>query len=322
MATSTTKTRNDFYWSAEPEPHAYRRKEIIQKHPEIKNLIGHDIRIAFVTIALVIIQLGISVFLSFHPFGNGGIEIFLFLLIAYFIGATITQSLFLAIHEITHNFAFKKTVSNNWLALAANIPIVFPYAMSFKIYHAMHHRDQGKDGVDVDIPAYPEARIFHGVFGKLIWAFTQILFYAFRPVFIHPLKLTKWQVINVIFQVVTMAIFFFFAGWTGILYLLISDFLAGSLHPLAGHFISEHYVFEEGQETYSYYGPLNKLAFNVGYHNEHHDFPGVPGSRLPELKKIAPEYYDSLHIHRSWTMVLLKFIFQPSVDLFSRIKRV
>jgi sphingolipid delta-4 desaturase len=314
--TLTLKKREkyNFYWSFEREPHFERRRLIIQKHPEVKKLIGHDSRIAFVTLGLVIIQLTVSLFAV-------KLEPLYFIILAYVIGATINHALFLAIHEITHNLAFKKTVQNNWLALAANIPIVFPYAMSFKIYHAMHHRDQGKDGIDVDIPAYPEARTFKGAAGKLIWCFTQILFYALRPLFVHPIKLNKWQVINIITQAAVMAVFIYFAGWIALLYLLVSDFFAGSLHPLAGHFIAEHYVFKEGQETYSYYGPLNKLAFNVGYHNEHHDFPGIPGSRLPQLRNIAHEFYDTLHVHRSWVMILLKFIFTPSVDLFSRIKR-
>ena len=74
-------------------------------------------------------------------------------------------------------------------------------------------------------------------------------------------------------------------------------------------------------ETCSYYGPLNWVTFNVGYHVEHHDFPSIPGSRLPLLSKIAPEYYMNLNYHTSWTNVLWRYITDPKVGPSARVRR-
>jgi sphingolipid delta-4 desaturase len=314
MASQKVAPKNDFYWDDNREPHFARRKAIMAAHPEVKSLFGVDPNLKYWTIFMVVTQLTIGLFI-------GQLSWIPFLLVTYFVGATIAAALFLAIHEITHNLAFKTKKYNNILALIANLPIVAPYAISFKIYHAMHHWDQGKDGVDTDIPTIAEATVFKGFLGKAFWFLNQIFVYAFRPIFVKRIKLDKWQVYNIIFQVAAMAIYLPFAGWSGTLFLLLSLVFAGSIHPTAGHFISEHYVFEEGQETYSYYGPLNKITFNVGYHNEHHDFPTIPGSRLPQLKKMAPEYYDNLHSYKSWVGVILSFISNRKVTLYSRVKR-
>ena len=113
----------------------------------------------------------------------------------------------------------------------------------------------------------------------------------------------------------------YFFGWASFFYLVLSLMFGIGLHPLGGRWIQEHYIFRPGQETYSYYGPLNKLCFNVGYHNEHHDFMMVPWSRLPAIRKIAPEYYNDLMYHTSWTKVLWQFIFTRNLTAFSRIVR-
>ncbi len=308
------KEQADFYWSEAREPHSERRKAILKKYPQVRELVGTDIKLVIGTILLVALQLSLAYYID-------NFSIWILIIVSYFIGSTATHALFLAVHEITHNLAFRKQVYNNWFALFANIPIVFPYSMSFKTYHTMHHRRQGMDGIDVDIPTTAETKIFRGTFGKLIWEVNQIFFYALRPMFVYPIKLKKWHYINIVFQVIVMAVFLPYAGWGGLFYLLLSAFFAGGLNPVSGHFIAEHYVFREGQETYSYYGPLNYLMFNVGYHNEHHDFPSIPGSRLPELKKIAPEFYDSLYSHKSYVKVILKFITDSAINLHSRIKR-
>ena len=75
------------------------------------------------------------------------------------------------------------------------------------------------------------------------------------------------------------------------------------------------------QETSSYYGPANLVALNVGFHNEHHDFPYIPWTRLPQLKALAPEAYDTLHSHKSWTKLWLQFLFDRNVSLWSRVVR-
>ena len=319
MPVTSAAPRTDFYWVEDREPHFGRRKAILEKHPEVTKLFGVNPRLKYITVALVIIQLLTALYLpGVLDYTYGWLVL---IAVAYFIGATIAHALFLAIHEITHYLAFKKKSYNNILAFIANLPIILPYAMSFKYYHALHHWEQGKDGADADIPLAGEARLFNGLLGKSVWFIHQILFYAARPMFVTKMSLDRWTVANIIFQVAAMIVFTYYAGWYGLLYLLLSLFFAGGLHPSSGHFISEHYVFHEGQETYSYYGPWNLLLFNVGYHNEHHDFPTIPGSRLPELKKMAPEFYDNLHSYNSWTSLIFQFLTKKDINLFSRTKR-
>jgi sphingolipid delta-4 desaturase len=94
------------------------------------------------------------------------------------------------------------------------------------------------------------------------------------------------------------------------------------LHPLGARWIQEHYLTHSvEQETYSYYGNFNVVAFNVGFHNEHHDFPSIPWNKLPEIKKTAPEYYDNLYYHKSWTKLFFRFLFDREISLFNRILR-
>ncbi|KAG9073632.1 hypothetical protein FS749_014845 [Ceratobasidium sp. UAMH 11750] len=58
----------------------------------------------------------------------------------------------------------------------------------------------------------------------------------------------------------------------------------------------------------------------VGYHNEHHDFPSIPWTRLPALHALAPEFCDTLPSHPSWPMLTYRFIFDEEVGLYSRVK--
>jgi len=63
------------------------------------------------------------------------------------------------------------------------------------------------------------------------------------------------------------------------------------------------------------------LALNMGYHNEHHDLPSIPWNNLPKLRAMAPEFYNNLKYHSSWSRLLFEFIFDKKYSLFSRIER-
>merc|ERR1719197_2446321 len=142
--------------------------------------------------------------------------------------------------------------------------------------------------------------------------------------FIKPQQLTRWHAYNWLSQICFDAVVLYLWGWKPLAYFVGCIFLAGGLHPCAGHFISEHYVFphlDEKQETYSYYGPLNYVTYNVGYHNEHHDFPFVPWSRLPLVTEITSEYYDPLPKCESWCGVIWGYVTNPKLGAYSRVKR-
>jgi sphingolipid delta-4 desaturase len=132
----------------------------------------------------------------------------------------------------------------------------------------------------------------------------------------------KWIALNWLVQIVFVAAIFYFFGAKAILYLFMSFFFSIGLHPLGARWIQEHYLtLSEEQETYSYYGVLNTVAFNVGFHNEHHDFPSIPWNKLPQLKEKAPGFYNNLLSHKSWTALFFRFLFSQEISLFSRVIR-
>jgi len=113
-----------------------------------------------------------------------------------FSGATCNHALFLAIHEIGHNLAYHSPLANRLVSMVANLPIAIPYAISFRAYHSEHHKLQGVDGYDADLPTWLEGYIVRNSFTKLLFCCTQILFYALRPLVVRVHKPTAMLVFN------------------------------------------------------------------------------------------------------------------------------
>lgn len=308
--------KHQFVFSANPEPHRARTKEILKLHPEIRNLIGKNPMSFLAIIGLVVAQLVLAIVVT--KLGWLGL-----VLIAYCIGAFIDHSLFVLIHECVHKLIFRKHATNRIAAMIANLPLVFASAISFERYHIKHHSFQGVHELDGDLPNHWEARLINNYFiGKVIWLLFYPIFQAFRLSRLKEIKpFDGWIATNWFIQIVVMFAVYYFFGPKAFVYLLISFFFSVGLHPLGARWIQEHYLTQGDQETYSYYGPMNSLAFNVGYHNEHHDFPSIPWNRLPAVKAQASGHYTSLHSHNSWVKLFFRFLFDKEISLFSRIIR-
>ena len=308
------KTQRDFIYNDQPNSHIRRRREILAAHPEIRSLYGAYPPSAIYITLIVLFQFGVSYFLREQTW-------WLVTIVAYLVGAFAHHALYVMIHECTHNVVLKSAFGNKIMGLVCDLPLVLPSAMGFRKYHMIHHKHLGEYSYDPDIVSRTEANLVgNSAIKKSLWLMFFSISQGLRPLKVQFYKpLNAWTISNTIINIVVCALVAIYISPMALLYLALSTLFALGLHPLGGRWIQEHFVTKEGQETYSYYGPLNKLAFNMGYHNEHHDFMTVAWINQPKIKKMAPEYYDNLKSYNSWTMVLLNFIFNPKIDSYTRI---
>ena len=290
---------------------------MLAAHPELRELAGPAPVTALWTLGLVVAQIGLAVLVGSRSW-------MIWVPVAYLVGATIDHALWALIHDTCHNLVFRWRTANRFVAILANLPLVVPGAISFGKYHLLHHRHMGDLEFDAGIPGPTEARVIgRSGFAKAMWIAGTI----FVQGIVRPSRLKRvtlldgWTIVNLIIQVGAMALLVYVAGWAPLKYLLFSTVFAIGLHPLGARWIQEHFALAPDQETYSYYGPLNRVSFNVGYHNEHHDIVNVPWSRLPEIRRIAPEFYDGLQSYSSWTTLLVRFVRDSNITLYTAIVR-
>ena len=310
----------NFHQANFDQPHPERTRAILKAHPEVRQLMGKNPYTALILVFVLSLQTSLA-----YTMGQLGAGYWwLSLLIAYCVGAFANHCMYVIIHDATHNLVFTSKTWNRWVAIFADLPNLVPGAMGFNVYHLKHHAHQGDYEYDADLASDWEARLIGNKwYGKAFWLLFFPVFQVTRPPRLKAIKLfSTWTFVNLFTAIAYDVAIVYFCGWWGLLYLVFSFFFSIGLHPVGARWIQEHYTYDMAQETASYYGPINIVALNVGYHNEHHDFPSIPWNNLPKLRAMAPEYYDTLKYHTSWTKLLFAFLFDERYSLFSRVERI
>jgi len=294
--------------------HSARRAALLNARPELKALAGPTAATAYLAIVAVVIQFGVAALLARQSW-------WMIVMGALFFGAFAIHFLNCVVHECTHHLVFETAAGNRLIAILANTPSLVPSAMAFWHYHLLHHYHFGVRGMDSDVPAKWEARAVKNIaWRKLVWLLLLPVSYGL----LHPLNvrarlpLDRWLALNIAFCALAWAGVLAFVGWSGIVFLLLSTYFATGPHPAGAHILQEHVAFDGGNGMASYYGPINLVSVNLGYHLEHHDMPGVSGWRLPRLRRTASEFYDSHYRHNSRIAGLWKFVFDKRIALDSR----
>ena len=309
-----------FYQSESDQPHPARARAIIKAHPEVLQLMVRNPWTALIALSIAVMQTAIAYGMGTLGFGYWWLS----LLIAFCIGAFANHANYVIIHDATHNLIFRRKNCNKMVAIIADLPNLTPGAMGFRVYHLKHHSHQGDYEYDADLANHWEARLVGNKwYRKAIWLMLFPFFQVTRPPRLKAIKMwDRWFSINLVCAgAYDVAIVYFF-GWAGFLYLVFAFLFSIGLHPVGARWIQEHYTYDFDQETFSYYGPINRVALNMGYHNEHHDLPSIPWNNLPKLRAMAPEFYANLKYHSSWVRLLLQFIFDKRYSLYSRVERM
>ena len=125
------------HWTSSTEPHAIRRKVILQKYgDQIRPLVGNNPWTVLPIAVAVVLQTAAALALGIYDVPWWAVFV-----LAWAVGSVGAGNLMAAHHEISHYLVFKKTSWNRALMIAANGPLGVPLGSLFKQYHVDHHSE-------------------------------------------------------------------------------------------------------------------------------------------------------------------------------------
>lgn len=331
--------------SPQARRHGEMRREALAANPDLANLSGPDWRTVLALPPLLAVHWSVAWMVS-----DGGLIVVC--LTAFFIGQLVYHSAASLIHEASHKLIFRGPRGKLGFDLGLEF-ILTSYSKQL-IYQHQHmtshhpylglydgdyeHEDicalQARQHVLKTTPGLQRTLtivtlVIHSLpLGFMLGDLILPRLYAWasgRPIadpvdrFSGTRPSAKEARPYIIVSVISNLILFLLLGPWAVLYHVwtLSFFLGKMGVTNLGQSLSEHPGDDVINPTRSTYGPINWILFNVGYHNEHTTFVNVAWTRLPALRKGAPEVFhaaaDKNYVACWWDHV--KGDFTPSRNL-------
>jgi len=309
--------------------HRARKKCILQEFPQVRTLLGPDSRTQYYAYTIIVLQL-LFCYISRNSY-------YAAIILGFTVAPYIDLGVLVLMHEVSHNLIFSErsvmAPINRLLGIVCNVVMVVPIAEIFRQHHNIHHQTLGDITKDVDVPLRSEVKfVGNSRVWKALWLTFNIFVLPIRsmkklPVIWGPFMVLNW-VLCIGFGVVVLATY-----PAGFVYLILGTILSQSIHPANARQVQRHIrQFNDDRtdkctndipldtrkmNTFSYYGPMNAITLNVGYHVEHHDFGNIAWTRLPELRKIVGDkWYPTNYAYNSrGIMDIMTFVLDDDITL-------
>jgi len=320
--------------------HYERKKKIIEAHPEVKSLYGQNPWSFLIMLIGATSQtiLGISMANLSWP---------VIIVTSYTLGTYLNWVCMVMGHEGSHGLVFKTKELNKIHTILAFLPCFLgPFGSFWSIEHMYHHQvvvdKMNRYGPQQNslLKKILFSLLFINVLSILFFLSSWIVAVRVGIHFVKYLAGTEkeptpdkfqmkpfknfpqvaksgWFYINMFALAAFNIIIYLKFGPVPILYFFLCNGFCNGLHPLGMRQVQEHYMQRKSQPTNSVYSSLGFFLLNIGYHNEHHDFPSIPWNRLPLLRKMAPEYYNTLFYFDSYTQVFVDFFTKAGIPYTS-----
>lgn len=247
------------------------------------------------------------------------------------LGAPLCSALYQCSVELAQNLCFGQPEKDRVLAIVANWVTGVPYAEWLRASHTAHLSFHNSPATattrDPEVPGDWELQHVHGTAAKALYLLLHPWFligrwWRMRRTLAPSVRSMLW--VNGLSQTVFNLWVWYGWGTPALMYMWTSTYLAATpWHPVAYYFLTQHHVCTADMSrnvparTYSYYGVLNGLTLNAGYHRERHLCPRVPWSRLPLVRQLYRLRTHSSAVYRSWWQVIHEFVTEPVVTLHS-----